>query len=267
MSEREFICFPRRGGGAKILAMTTAAEAPAFTARRLLRTLDRATLATALGDGEKSWPYASLVLVAADFDASPLLLISTLAEHTKNVQRDPRVSLLFDATQGLDDPLTGARATVLGELQRDSDPIRLRRFVTRHPSAALYAGFKDFALYRMAIVRAHLVAGFGRIHWIDAGAIIPPDDGHAWLGDAEPGILEHMNRDHAATIDLYAEKLLGLGGTGWRLTGVDREGADLRRGGTVARLPFLTPVDNLDAVRQGFAALAQSAKRGAMSQP
>lgn len=246
--------------------MTTAEETPAFTARRLLRSLDRATLATSLGDGEGTWPYASLVLVAADFDASPLLLISTLAEHTKNVQRDSRASLLFDATQGLDDPLTGARVTVLGALRPDPDPIRLRRFVARHPAAALYAGFKDFALYRMTLARAHLVAGFGRIHWIDARAILPGDDGNAWLRDAEPGILDHMNRDHAATIDLYAEKLLGLGGSGWRLTGVDREGADLRRGGMVARLPFPAPVDDLDAVRQSFVALAQSAKRGAMSQ-
>ena len=80
-----------------------------------------------------------------------------------------------------------------------------------------------------------------------------------------------MNRDHAATIDLYAERLLGRGGTGWQLTGVDREGADLRRGGAVARLDFPTPAADLDAVRQSFIALAQSArdpaaKRGAMSQ-
>ncbi len=218
-----------------------------------------------------AWPYASLVLVAADFDASPLLLISTLAEHTKNLQRDPRAALLFDGTQGLDDPLTGARATVLGELRPDPDPARLRRFIARHPSAALYAGFKDFALFRMTVARAHLVAGFGRIHWVDAGAVLLGDDGRSWLSEAEPSVLEHMNHDHAATIDLYAAQLLGLGGTGWQLTGVDREGADLRQGGTVARLDFPSPANSLDAVRQSFVALAQSArdaatKRGAMSQ-
>src|ERR1700733_1009397 len=148
--------------------MTTTEQSPAATARQLIRGLDRATLATSLGSSEGQWPYASLVLVAADFDASPLLLISTLAEHTKNLARDARASLLFDGTQGLDDPLTGARVTVLGELRRDPDPVsRLRRFIARHPSAALYAGFKDFALYRLAVIRAHLVAGFGRIHWVD----------------------------------------------------------------------------------------------------
>jgi hypothetical protein len=228
-----------------------------------MRALDRAALATALG--VEGWPYASLVLVAADLDASPLLFISTLAEHTKNLARDPRASLLFDGTQGLDDPLTGARVTAVGRLRPDPDPTRRKRFVARHPASALYAGFKDFALYRMEVTRAHLVAGFGRIHWIEAAALREPHD-LTWLRDAEPGILDHMNGDHATTIDLYAERLLGLSGSGWRLTGVDPEGADLRRGGTVARIDFPTPVGDLDAVRQSFVALAQSAKRGAMSQ-
>jgi putative heme iron utilization protein len=246
--------------------MTTVAETPAFTARRLLRALDRATLATSLGASDGPWPYASLVLVAADHDAGPLLLISTLAEHTKNLARDARASLLFDGTHGLDDPLTGARVTVLGELRPEADPSRLKRFLARHPSAALYAGFKDFALYRMHILRAHLVAGFGRIHWIAAPDLLDVGQDTTWLRDAEAGILDHMNRDHATTLDLYADRLLGLGGAGWRLTGVDREGADLRRGGDVARLDFPAPVSDLDAVRQTFVALAQSAKRGAMSQ-
>lgn len=246
--------------------MTLGEQSPASTARGLLRATDRATLATALPSPEGAWPYASLVLVAADYDASPLLLISTLAEHTRNLQQDPRASLLFDGTQGLDDPLTGARVTVLGALQPDDDPVRLRRFVARHPSASLYAGFKDFSLYRLQVIRAHLVAGFGRIHWIDGDTLLGPAADVSWLREHEPSILAHMNDDHAATIDLYAQKLLGLTGEGWQLTSVDREGADLRRGGVVARLDFPAPANDLDAVRQSFVALAQSAKRGAMSQ-
>ncbi len=195
-----------------------------------------------------------------------LLLISTLAEHTRNLQGNARASLLFDGTKDLDDPLTGARVTVLGELRPDSDPVRRRRFVSRHPSAALYAGFKDFGLYRLQMTRAHLVAGFGRIHWIEGSDLLDPIGAIDWLRQGEPGILEHMNRDHAATIQLYAQQLLGCGGEGWRLTGVDPEGADLRSGGGVARLDFAEPVNSLDAVRQSFVALAQSAKRGAMSQ-
>ena len=246
--------------------MTSGDPSPASATRRLIRATDRASLATGLPAEGRTWPYGSLVLVAVDYDASPLLLISRLAEHTKNLGPDPHASLLFDGTHGLDDPLTGARATVLGALQPDDDPVRLRRFVARHPSASLYAGFKDFSLYRMQMTRAHLVAGFGRIHWIDAGALLGPTADISWLREHEPSILEHMNGDHAATLDLYAQQLLGLGGTGWRLTGVDREGADLRCGGVVARLDFPTPANGLDAVRQSFVALAQSAKRGAMSQ-
>lgn len=247
-------------------AMTLGEPSPGSTGRHLIRATDRATLATALPAPEGNWPYASLVLVATDYDASPLLLISTLAEHTKNLKLDPHASLLFDGTEGLDDPLTGARVTVLGTLLADSDPVRLRRFVSRHPSASLYAGFKDFCVYRLQVTRAHLVAGFGRIHWIDTGALLGPAADVSWLREHEPSILEHMNSDHGATIDLCAQNLLHRSGSGWRLTGVDREGADLRRGGVVARLDFPAPVNDLDAVRQNFVALAQLAKRGAMSQ-
>ena len=124
-------------------------ESPATAARRLIRSQSTATLATSLaGDG---WPYASLVLTACDHDASPLLLISALAEHTKNITADPRVSLLFDGTSGLADRLTGARATVLGRAERSQEPRHRDRFLARHASAALYAGFGDFAFYRVTI--------------------------------------------------------------------------------------------------------------------
>jgi putative heme iron utilization protein len=233
-------------------------DGPATTARRLMRAQDRATLATSL-DG---WPYASLVLVAADHDATPLLLISDLAEHTKNAKRDPRASLLFDGTYGLDDPLTGARVTVLGELAPDDDPARLARFVGRHPSAEGYAGFKDFRLYRLGVTRGHIVAGFGRIHWVPAADLLYDTAAATPLAEAEAAILAHMNADHADTVDLYARRLLGLAGSGWRLTGVDPEGADLRRGGAVGRLDFARPVADAEGARAELVRLAKAARQG-----
>lgn len=235
---------------------------PAARARGLMRKLDRASLATTFTGAEGAWPYASLVLVASDLDASPLLLLSDLAEHSKNLARDPHASLLFDGTTGFDDPLTGARATVLGEITPQAGAASLERFVKRHPSANLYAGFKDFRLYRMCVTRAHLVAGFGRIDWIESGDLLYPGDA-AWLGSSEAEILQHMNVDHANTVDLYAQRLLGLTGTGWQMTGVDPEGADLRLAGQVARLDFPEPVTDLTDVRQIFVALAQSARHDA----
>lgn len=136
-------------------------QSPARTARLLMRASVRATLATALADPGGPFPYASLVLVALDLDAAPLLLISDLAEHTKNLKRDPRASLLFDGTAGLADPLTGARVTVVGRAAPVADERLFTRYVARHPSAASYRDFHDFHIHRLEIERAHLVAGFG----------------------------------------------------------------------------------------------------------
>lgn len=232
-------------------------EGKAVAARRLMRLCDRATLATSL-DG---WPYASLVLVAAGFDGAPLLLLSDLAEHTKNLKRDPRVSLLYDGTAGLADPLTGARITVLGEIAPTADPDLLRRFTARHPAAALYAGFKDFHCYRVTIGRGHRVAGFGRIDWIDGADLLHPASDIAVLAGAEADIIAHMNKDHADALDLYARQLLGRAGTGWVMTGFDREGLDLRREGETARLDFAQPVADAAGVRAELVRLAAAARQ------
>jgi putative heme iron utilization protein len=234
-------------------------RSPATLARGLIRRCERAALATALTTPSGVWPYGSLVLAACDQDGSPLLLLSALAEHTKNLSRDPKASLLFDGTGGRDDPLTGERATVLGTLAPVADEYSRERFLRRHPAARAYAGFADFRLFRMSVARAHLVAGFGRIDWIEAADLLFAAD-TIWLREAESDILEHMNRDHAAVIDLYAARLLGRSGTGWQITGVDPEGCDLRCGGAVARLDFPAPVTDLSAVQKHFAALAQSAR-------
>jgi putative heme iron utilization protein len=136
------------------------------------RALMRAQASAALGTLMDGAPYVSLVLVAFDADGSPLLLLSRLAQHTKNLLADPQVSLLFDGTAGLEDPLTGPRLTVLGRAAVHPDPKALERYVDRHPSAAAYAGFSDFRLYKVAVTRAHYVAGFGQIRWIEANALL-----------------------------------------------------------------------------------------------
>jgi len=223
-----------------------------------MRGLDRATLATALSSNAGAWPYASLVLAACDHDASPLLLLSDLAEHSKNLKRDSRVSLLFDGTAGRDDPLTGPRVTVLGEAKPAADPRLMDRFTARHPAAAAYAGFADFHLYRVGVARAHLVAGFGRIHAVAADALLSPTA--PALAAAEGDILEHMNRDHGEAIELYATRLAGGSGSGWRMTGIDPEGVDLRRGGAVVRLDFPAPLGDAESARAALIRFARQAR-------
>jgi putative heme iron utilization protein len=234
---------------------------PSRDVRDLLRRCDRAALASALpgATGEAAWPYASLVLVAVDHDLSPILLISTLAEHTRAIAADPRVSLLFDGTAGLAQPLTGARVTLLGRAVRTDDQRLKQRFLSRHPDAAMYAGFRDFSFYKVTLERSHLVAGFGKIRWIAPAELlaVPP---LPELAAGEEGIVSHMNDDHSDAVQLYATKLLGLAGEGWRMTGIDREGLDLRRGGDVARLGFDQPLRTAAEARQVLVALVQRAR-------
>ena len=136
------------------------------------RTLMRAQETAALGTLMDGAPYVSLVLVAFDAGGSPLLLLSRVAQHTRNLLADARVSLLFDGTAGLEEPLTGPRLTVLGSAAACPDAAAMDRYLTRHPSAAAYAGFSDFDLYKVAVARGHLVAGFGKIRWVEAAALL-----------------------------------------------------------------------------------------------
>lgn len=234
---------------------------PIRLARALMRGLDRAALSVALpGADAAPWPYGSLVLVAVDHDLSPILLVSTLAEHTKAMSADPRVALLFDGTSGLAQPLAGPRLSALGRAERSADPRLRARFLARHPDAETYARFGDFAIWRVAIERAHLVGGFGRIRWID-GALLGVDAGpSAALIGREADIVGHINADHADAIELCAARLLGRQGGGWRMTGIDRDGADLRRGGEVARLEFETPVFDADQARAALVAAVRRAR-------
>jgi putative heme iron utilization protein len=238
--------------------METEVIKPGTVARRLLRAADRASLATSITGrepvGTESWPYASLVLLACDHDAAPLLLMSDLAEHSKNIAAEGRAALLVDGTAGRVDPLTGPRVTLLGTVDKTEDPRLKARFVARHPSAALYADFADFHLYRVTVARAHFVAGFGRIHWIEA-ADFTFDADTATFADAEESTIQQLSKQ----ADPLAQLATGRRAEGWRLTGIDPEGLDLRREGAVARIEFPSPVATAEALVATVDSLLQAA--------
>lgn len=241
-------------------------ESAAARARAVMRAADRAALATLrasapAGDGA-GWPFPSLVLAALDHDATPVLLLSDLAGHTRNLAADPRVGLLFDATAGMAEPLAGTRASVLGRAVADDEPRLRGRFLRRHPGAAAYAGFADFRIWRVEIESVHLVAGFGRIHHLPGSVILPARDVAA-VAAREVDIVRHMNEDHGDAVGLYANVLLGRSGDDWILTGVDPEGCDLRRGPEVARLTFDRPVLDAADIRRELVDLASRARRSA----
>lgn len=241
-------------------AQSTETPKPDITCRQLLRRATTGTLATAERNAG-GWPYASLVQVAAAQDASPLLLLSNLANHTQNFRQDDRVSLLLDETRGLPNPLTGARVTVQGRIEKlgetEADARLAARYLARHPEAADYAAFADFSFYRIRPERVHLVAGFGRIHWLAAPDVLlgPGDTGS--LAEDEPGIIDHMNADHADAVDLYAGAAMPGAPAGWRLTGIDPEGLDMIREAARCRLDFPDPIADADAARRALVGLVK----------
>jgi len=227
--------------------------------RQLMRSCRSATLSTALASGE-GWPYGSLVTVAADADASPLMLFSTLSDHTRNLKADGRASLLFEQASRRANPQRGPRVTILGRIRPTKTPEHARRFLAMHPDAEMYAGFGDFAFYRMTIDRAHWVGGFAKAQWLSGRYVAGDKDAAKEIADAAAGIIEHMNGDHAEAIDLYAQNLLGRQGAGWRMVGVDPEGADLFLDGRFARLAFSEPAAGVGDVRARLVELAARAR-------
>ncbi|MDH3704034.1 MAG: pyridoxamine 5'-phosphate oxidase family protein [Alphaproteobacteria bacterium] len=237
--------------------------APGDISRRLIRTAGAATLATAERDHDGR-PYASLVECACGQDASPILLLSDLADHTKNIAKDDRVSLLYDGTAPGLDRLAGMRVTVQGRACRLAAGPRkdalAGRYLARHPGADAYADFGDFNFYEVTPERAHLIGGFGEIHWLIAESFLYDTGTAAALSDAEPEILEHMNADHADAVQLYAA-LAQSTGTGWRLCGIDPEGIDLAQNGRFLRIDFEKPVLDPSSARARLAALAKQGRR------
>lgn len=243
---------------------------PAFDARATARTLLRASRSGSLatvrpGTGD---PYGSLVNVATAADGAPLLLLSRLAVHTRNLLADARAALLLDdrGRPGAGDPLQGARISVSGLFCVSDDPQDRRRYLDRQPDAQMFADFADFAIYRMQVGGAHLVAGFGRIVDLSAEDLLTDLSDAAPLVAAEAEVVAHMNADHADTCRLYATRLLGADEAPWRCVGCDPDGLDLQHEGVGLRLPFPQRVTAPGVLRQTLkelAAMARQADSGA----
>jgi putative heme iron utilization protein len=230
---------------------------PNAAAKKLMREGRSGALATLMpGSGD---PYCSLVNVASAADGSPLLLISRLAVHTKNILADPRVSLMIDERKE-GDPLQGARVMLMGAAAATSDPDARRRYLDRQPEAEMFAGFADFAFYRIVLTGAHLVAGFGRIVDLKPADILTPTDDAAELVTAEPEIVAHMNGDHAETCRLYATRLLGAPDGAWRCVGCDPEGLELQLDRLALRLAFPQRIRAPGVLRQVLKQLADQAR-------
>lgn len=240
----------------------------AVLARDLVRSAWKATLATVSRAG--GHPYGSLVAISCQPDGSPLLLLSGLAEHTRNLVADQRASVLIDGTSRGPGALTGPRVTLVGRIEEATGPTDRARYLARHPDAAGFIEFADFKLYALKVEWAHLVAGFGRIVTLPASDVVIAAAGAEEVIAAEASILDHMNADHSDAIGLLARQATDTGDSpdsvsggdaaAWRMTGCDTEGFDLARGNDALRLRFPTQVKTAAAVREALAGMVRQAR-------
>jgi putative heme iron utilization protein len=232
-------------------------------ARSLLRRSRQGALATLMaGSGD---PYCSLVNVASHADGSPILLVSRLALHTRNILGDSRVSLMLDE-RAEGDPLEGSRIMLAGraeEASTDDLEILRRRYLNAHPSAEAFVSFKDFSFFRIRPSGAHLVAGFGRIVDLKPEQFLTDISDAAALLEAEQGAIDHMNADQRDAMNLHATKLLGAGPADWRCTGCDPDGIDMQAGTTMLRLDFPRRIATPAALRQMLKEFAHQARAAA----
>jgi heme iron utilization protein len=204
----------------------------------------------------EGYPFGSVVPYVLDHQACPVLLISRLAEHTKNLAGDTRVSLLIHNPG--DDVQAQARVTLLGKAEPVADPLTIEPRCERYFAAAQgYRTQLDFEFWRIVPVTLRAIAGLAKVHWVSREAYAPPPTS---LAEDEPGILEHMNSGHAHTLADYCRlqsitiKAMAI------MVGIDCDGFDLNVDGKLARFDFDTPVTDAAGVGAALIALAQKAR-------
>ena len=239
------------GGGQAGAPPAAEAEAPAWAARKLLRAARCGTLASSM----QGQPFASLVTPATAPDLAVLLLLSDLSEHTRHLRADPRCSVLVCGAATGENPQTAPRVTVTGLAETVTDTGLKARYLAVHPYAALYAGFGDFALWRVQPMNGLFVGGFARAARLRAADLTPDPVAVAAIAAAAADIMAHCNADHA---DAMAAIARAPGA--WRMVAVDVDGCDLAQEERVVRVAWSAPVGDAGNVRRELIRLARAAR-------
>jgi putative heme iron utilization protein len=231
-------------------------------ARTLVARISTGTLCTLALEPE-GYPYGSFVTAAFD-DGNPVFLISGLAEHTKNLERDHRASLLV-AESGAEDPLANGRVTMLGPctpVEGNGGSAR-SAFLAAHPNAAYYADFRDFAFWKLRVNAIRYIGGYGRMSWISQAdwQAAEPDP----LAASAAGAIAHMNADHADAMVLCCKAFSKATETiSAKMTGVDRYGFEMSamtpEGPRPVRVAFARPVSTPEELRAALVAMVKDAR-------
>ena len=231
----------------------------ATRARRLLRSVSSGVLST-MSLELPGYPFGSLTPFVTTREGVPVVYVSSIAQHTRNLLADPRVSLTVVEPGGGNQQALG-RVTVVGdaaEVSADERAEVAARYFRFFPEAEGYAGTHDFAFYSIDVRRVRYIGGFGQIFWVE------PEDWQLptpeWGGN-EQGILDHMNTDHLDALERMAGSCGAAveAGSTPTLVAVDSEGTHLRCGGAVHYLPFRAAALDSDGVRRAMIELSRSA--------
>lgn len=230
---------------------------PAEEARHFLRGIRSGVLSTH-SVKLKGYPFGSIAPFVLDHDCNPLILISTLAEHTRNIKADPKVSLIaFDP--GSPDMQAGARLTLVGSAEPviKDEPSSRARYLRYLPQAEQYFEMHDFIFHRILVQQARFIGGFGNIHWIVGDQIRTPPNR---LAEQEAGILAHMNTDHADALRAYCEHRHHVEARDVQMVGIDYDGFDVRADGKLLRFAVDEPITDAQSARTALMAMSKAIK-------
>ncbi|MDD5388063.1 MAG: DUF2470 domain-containing protein [Gallionellaceae bacterium] len=224
-------------------------------ARRFVRGQHSGVLST-LSKRLDGYPFGSVAPFIVDHAGRPVILISDIAEHTKNIVADPRVSLIVQPYSA--DMQVNGRVTIIGQAVRLPEKDHLGpRYLRFHPQAEAYFAMHDFQFYRIEPARIRYIGGFGRIHWVEPEAYLAPESP---LAEQESDIVAHMNADHGENLIAYCRHVHGVATATATLLGIDPDGFDVRADSGELRFEFDTPIGNSQEARQALVALAQAAR-------
>jgi putative heme iron utilization protein len=234
-------------------------------ARTLLHRTRTGVLSTASAQHE-GWPFGSLAPYAVTQSGDLALVLSDLAEHTKNLRHDARASLFVnEAVPDEDDPQSGARIALLGRVaqpQGDALADARARYIARFPEADGYLSKLDFHVYVLTVEHVRLVGGFGRVAWLPVSSV-REDMAHDPIAEHAMGILTHMNDDHADSIANYVRAFRGRTIVSEpRMVGIDAWGFDVVDSGTGERFrfDFRERCTDADAVRMEVVRMSKQAR-------
>lgn len=234
----------------------------ATEARQFLRSTRTGILSTHSAK-HAGYPFGSVAPFVLDHAGNPIILISNIAEHTKNITANPKISLLVFA--GAEDLQANARLTLLGEavqIDKSADKGLRARYLRYLPQAATYFDMHDFAFYRIQPTYVRYIGGFGKMSWMEADNIAAPANA---LAEIESSMLDHMNADHADSLLAYCEHFHHIEPAHAEMTGIDCDGFDVRIQNDsetlqILRFDFEAPVTNAQEARQALVALSKACR-------